>query len=449
LVLFFKKELLASFLGWLPMLHAVRGQTLRFTDDPFRVDPASALRHDADGAVVFSDGVIVAVGPAAETLAGFPGVAVDHYPDDLILAGFVDVHVHYPQTRMIASYGKQLLDWLNTYTFPAELAFANPIHAAATAELFLDELVRNGITTAAVYGTVHPHSIDAFFTASTKRRMRMAAGKVLMDRHAPDGLMDTAQSGYDESAALIGRWHNRDRCTYVITPRFAPTSTPAQLEAAGALWKAHPDALIQTHLSENQAEIAWVKSLFPAAPDYLGVYEMHGLVGPGAIFGHAIHLTPREIELFRNSGAATAHCPTSNLFIGSGLFDMSSLRAADDPVQVGLGTDVGAGTSFSMFATMKATYEVAQLRGFSLHPAQAYWLATVGGARTLRMADRVGNLAPGLEADVIVIDPKSRPLIAARMENAGDIFDVLFAQMILADDRAIKATYVMGEKLAA
>ena len=428
------------------MRQAVRGQTICFVDDPFRVAPAAAIRHERDGVVVIEDHIIAAVGPADEVLAAYPGVAVAHYPGDLIMAGFVDVHVHYPQTRMIASYGRQLLNWLNDYTFPAELAFADAAVGAATAELFLDELVRNGITTAGVYGTVHPQSVDAFFAAATRRGMRMAAGKVMMDRHAPDGLTDTAQSGYDESEALIGRWHGRDRCTYAITPRFAPTSTGAQLAAAGALWQAYPDALMQTHLSENQAEIAWVKELFPAAVDYLGVYEMFGLVGPGAIFGHAIHLTEREIALFRASGSAIAHCPTSNLFIGSGLFDMAGLRASASPVCVGLGSDVGGGSSFSMFATMKAAYEIAQLRGFSLHPVQAFWLATVGGAQAMRMADRIGNLAAGLEADLIVIDPASRPLIAARMAQAVDISDVLFAQMILADDRALRAVYCNGRR---
>ncbi|MEK9723744.1 MAG: guanine deaminase, partial [Rhodospirillaceae bacterium] len=342
------------------------------------------------------------------------------------------------------SYGEQLLEWLDTYTFPTERAYADPAVARAAADFYLDECLKNGTTTAAVYATVHPESVDAFFEAATERKLRMACGKVLMDRNAPDELMDTAQSGYDQSKALIGRWHGRGRNVYAITPRFAPTSTPEQLDAAAALWREHPDALMQTHLAENPNEIEWVAALFAEAPDYLGVYEQFGLAEPGAVFGHAVHLTERERAAFRDTGAAIAHCPTSNTFIGSGLFDMQGLRDAADPVTVGLATDVAGGSSLSMFATMRTAYEVAQLRGYSLHPAKAWYLATVGSATAMRMADKVGNLAAGMEADIVVIDTRSTPLIERRVARADGIWDELFAQMILADDRAIRATYAAG-----
>jgi guanine deaminase len=267
---------------------------------------------------------------------------------------------------------------------------------------------------------------------------------VLMDRNAPEGLLDTAQSGYDQSKALVEKWHGRGRNIYAVTPRFAPTSTPEQLEAAGALWRENPGALMQTHLSENPDEIAWVKELFPDASDYFGVYEKFGLAGPGAIFGHAIHLTDRERAAIRDTGSAIAHCPTSNMFIGSGLFDMAGLRGVDAPITVGLASDVAGGTSLSMFMTMRAAYEVAQLRGHSLHPYQLWYLATMGSAKAMGIADRVGNIAPGMEADVIVIDPASTELIERRAAEAESLRDLLFAQIILADDRAIQTVFTNG-----
>ncbi|SLN76014.1 guanine deaminase [Oceanibacterium hippocampi] len=431
----------------MPDARILKGQTLSFRDDPFRVAPAESIVHESHGAVRIEDGRIAAVGPADRILAEAGDIAVEDHGRSLIMAGFVDCHVHYPQTPIIASYGAQLLDWLNTYTFPAEARFADPAVCRAVAETFLDEILRNGITSAAVYGTVHPQSVDGFFEAAAARGLRMAAGKVCMDRHAPDELTDDATRAYDESKALIERWHGRDRSGYILTPRFAPTSTADQLAALGALWREFPDVLMQTHLSENRDEIAWVKRLFPQARDYLGVYEAFGLIGPGAIFGHGIWLEERERALLRERGAALAHCPTSNLFIGSGLFDMAGLRAGAAPVCVGLGTDVGGGSSFSMFATMKAAYEIAQLGGYSLHPIAAYWLATVGSARTMRLDDRIGNLAPGYEADLVVIDLTSRPVIEQRMRTVEDIGEALFVQLILADDRAIAATYSGGRKV--
>ena len=371
---------------------------------------------------------------------------VENYAGHLIMAGFVDCHVHYPQIDIIASYGEQLLAWLEKYTFPAEARFGDRGHADAAAHRFLDECLRNGITTSSVYCTVHPTSVDAFCTAAQQRGFCMAAGKVMMDRNAPDDLRDSAQTGYEQSKALIERWHGVGRLTYVVTPRFAVTSSPGQLEAAGALWREHPTTLMQTHLSENTAEIGWVKELHPGPPDYLGIYEKYGLLGPGSNFGHAIHLTEREVARLRETGAGLSHCPTSNLFIGSGLFDMRAAREHARPIAVGLATDVGGGSSFSMFETMKAAYEISQLKGYSLHPAKAFYLATVGSADVMRLGHRVGNLAAGLDADIVVLDLASRPLVAQRMQRAGSLWEALFIQMILADDRAVHATFIGGHK---
>jgi guanine deaminase len=424
----------------------LKGQTLSFVADPFSSPPDDTIEHHADGAVWMADGLIKAVGPAGAVLAKAGDADVIDYGDSLISAGFVDCHAHYPQLGVIASYGAQLLEWLEEYTFPAESAFGDSLYARAAADFYLAECLNNGTTSASVYGTVHAQSVDAFFEAASARNMRMAGGKVMMDRNAPDNLRDTAQSSYDDSKALLEHWHGKGRNAYAITPRFAPTSTPGQLEAAGALWREHPSAIMQTHLSENADEIGWVRGLYPDAPDYLGVYERFGLTGEGAIFGHAIHLEPRERAVLAESGSAIAHCPTSNLFIGSGLFDLADLKLGAG-IRVGLASDVAGGTSLSMFKTMLAAYEIAQLNGYSLHPAQAWRLATMDAAETMGMADKIGNLAPGMEADVIVINSRSTPLIAARVERAESLRDLLFAQIVLADERAIEAVYVAGEQI--
>ena len=425
----------------------IKGQTLAFADDPFIVGADLATRFDEDGAVWIENGLIRAVGPADAIIAEVSEVPVHDFGKDLITAGFVDCHAHYPQLPIIASYGEQLLTWLEKYTFPTETAFHDAGVAAEAASFFVDECLRNGITSSSVYATVHPVSVEVFFQIASAKNLRMACGKVLMDRNAPDDLRDTAQDGYDQSKALIDAWHGNGRNVYALTPRFAPTSTPEQLEAVGALWGEYPDILMQTHLSENPSEVAWVADLFPDAPDYFGVYERFGLAGPGAIFGHALHLTERERAAIRDTGSAIAHCPTSNNFIGSGLFDMQGLRDTDAAIPVGLATDVAGGSSLSMFATMRTAYEIAQLCGYSVHPAKAWYLATVGSATAMRMADKVGNLAPGMEADLTIIDLTSTDLICRRVARAENIWDILFAQMILADDRAIAATYIAGEPL--
>lgn len=424
------------------MAELLLGQLVSMAADPF-VEGPSAARHWARGGVLIDAGRILAIGDAAELAAAHPGAHRHDYGAALISAGFVDAHMHYPQTAIIASWGKRLIDWLNTYTFPEEARFADPAYAATIAERALDLALAHGTTTLTSYATIHPASVDAFFTAAARRDMRVAAGKTCMDRNAPDNLRDSAQSAYDDSRALISRWHGVGRAHYVITPRFAPTSSRDQLAALGALWAEHPNCLMQTHLSEQTDEIAWVASLFPEARDYLDVYEAHGLLGANGIYGHAIHLTARERDRLVEVGAALAHCPTSNTFIGSGLFDMAGLKARG--LRIGLATDTGGGSSFSMLRTMAAAYEVAQLNHVSLHPAQLLWLATAGSAAALQLGDRIGTLAVGYEADLVVLDLASTPAIAQRSARAGDVWEALFPTIMMGDDRAIRATWVNGK----
>ncbi|MBW4984797.1 guanine deaminase [Mameliella sp. CS4] len=424
--------------------HLHLGQTLTFTADPF-VEGPGAARHDTQGALVVEDGLITQVGEAEALRQGEFASVTDH-GQALLLPGFIDAHAHYPQTAMIASWGKRLIDWLNTYTFPEEMRFGDPDYAAEIAGRYLDLLLAQGTTTVCSYCTIHPTSVTAFFEAAETRGMRVLAGKTCMDRNAPEGLRDTAQSAYDDSKALLGRWHGQGRASYVITPRFSPTSTPDQLSALGALWAEHPDCLMQTHLSEQTDEIAWVKSLYPQARDYLDTYEAHGLLGANGLYGHAIHLEPREKDRLREVDAALIHCPTSNTFIGSGLFDMDGLTRAGH--RVGLATDTGGGSSFSMLRSMAAAYEIAQLRGRALHPAELIWLATTGSARALRLDDRIGSLAPGMEADFIALDLASTTAIAQRSAQANDLWEALFPTIMMGDDRAIAATYVAGRRVA-
>jgi guanine deaminase len=369
------------------------------------------------------------------------------YGQNLILPGFVDAHMHYPQTGIVASWGKRLIDWLNTYTFPEEMRFADPAYARDVADRTLDLALAHGTTTLCSFCTIHEGSADAFFEAAEARGMRVVAGRTCMDRDtAPPGLRDTAQSAHDESARLIARWHGRGRASYAITPRFSPTSTPQQLEALGALWSANPTCLMQTHLSEQVDEVAWVRSLYPEARDYLDTYERYGLLGARGLYGHAIHLEPREVGRLGEVGAAVVHCPTSNTFIGSGLFDLSGLKARG--IAVGLATDTGGGSSFSMLRTMAAAYEVAQLRGVAVHPSQLLWLATEGSARALHLEGVVGRLAPGAEADLVVLDLASTPAIAQRSARAGDLWEAVFPTLMMGDDRAVRATWVAGQEVA-
>lgn len=429
-----------------PSVSALRGPVLTFTGDPFLEGLGATMVHEPDAIVAMAEGRITHFGPSERIASQLPpGTEIRNFGrDTLISAGFIDSHVHFPQTPMIAAYGAQLLDWLNRYTFPTELKYADKEFARSVARVFLQENLRNGITTSCVYCTVHPQSVDALFEEAQKLGLRLAAGKVLMDRHAPEGLRDTAQSGYDQSQALIARWHGNGRLLYAITPRFAVTSSPEQLAAAGALWREHADCLMQTHLAETPDEVARVKELFPGRRNYLDVYDHHGLCGRRAVFGHGIWLEEAELARLHASGAALAHCPTSNFFLGSGAFDLSRALKSKRPVRVGLGTDIGAGTTFSILATLGDAYKAAQLNRGSLSAGHAYYLATRGSARALYLDDRIGSIAPGMEADLVVLDMRSTPLIDYRMKQARDLAEQLFIQMTLADDRAVKATYVAG-----
>ena len=419
-------------------MKAYRGEILRVPDDP-AVAGGDAIRHFEDGLLVVEDGLVLACAPRAELADRFADVPTEQL-NGLIVPGFVDTHIHFPQTERIASHGAQLLEWLERHIFPAEAAFADPVHAASVAAFFLDELLRNGTTSALVFATVHETSVDALFEAALARNMRIVSGKVLMDL-GPPTLRDTVASGRAETEALIARWRGRGRLGYAITPRFALTSSDDQLADAGALVAEHPDALMHTHLSENDGEIAAVAGRFTEAKDYLDVYDRFGLVGPRSVFAHSIHLSEREMARLGAAGCGIAFCPTSNLFLGSGLFDLALADAHG--VRVGIGTDVGAGTSFSLLATLGEAYKICQMRGRSLDPFRALHLATAGGARVLGLGDRIGSLAPGQEADFVVLDPASTPLLARRTAGAS-LHDRLFALQVLGDDRAVAATFVAG-----
>ncbi|HYG91430.1 MAG TPA: guanine deaminase [Azospirillum sp.] len=427
---------------------AVRGRLLTFVAEPFGPGDAGSYRYLADGMLRIEDGRIAAVGPAEDVEPTLPpGTPVEHHGQALVMPGFIDPHIHFPQTQVIASYGAQLLDWLQKYTFVEEQKYADPAHAAANARFFLDELLRNGTTTAAVYGSVHPQSAEAFFTESERRGTAMIAGKVMMDRGAPEALRDTAQTAYDDSKALIARWHGRGRQLYAITPRFAVTSSDAQLEAAGTLAREHPDCYVQTHLSENLAEIATVRAQFPQARHYTDVYDRHGLLGPRSLFGHCIHLEEDEVRRLAETGSVAVFCPTSNLFIGSGLFDMARIKGHRPPVRVALATDVGGGTSYSMLRTAAEAYKVLQLQGQNLPALTAFHIMTRGNAEALGLRGSIGTLEPGGWADLVVLDARSTPAMAHRMETVqGDLEEELFVLMTLGDDRAVKATYVQGKR---
>lgn len=408
-------------------------------------DPATAgreaVRHEPDGLLVVEKGIVVARGDHATLAPRFPGLPVERLPG-LIVPGFVDTHIHYPQVDRIAAHGAQLLEWLERHIFPIEARFGDPAHAEETAAFFLDELLRNGTTSALVFATMHEASVDALFGAALDRDMRIVSGKVLMDL-GPETLRDTPDTARTGSEALIARWRGRGRLGYAVTPRFALTSSDAQLRVAGDLLAAHPEAVLHTHLSENREELAAVADRFPDARDYLDVYDRFDLVGPRSVFAHGIHLEDRALHRIAECKAGIAFCPSSNLFLGSGLFDLA--RVAGHGIPVGLGTDVGAGTSFSLLATMGEAYKVCQMRGAGLDPFRALHLATAGGAHLLGLADRIGSLEPGQEADFVLLDPGATPLLARRTAGQS-LADTLFALQILGDDRAIRATYVAGRR---
>ncbi|UGQ47238.1 guanine deaminase [Massilia endophytica] len=423
-------------------VQAYRGGLLYFHADPAFIEHAHAWHED--GLLVVADGKVQAAGDYATLFPTLPpGTPVQDYRGKIISPGFIDSHIHYPQTDMIASPSPGLLPWLQEYTFPTERAFQDPQHAGQVAEFFLDELLRVGTTTAMVYCTVHPQSVDAFFQASEARGLRMIAGKVLMDRNGPDFLQDTAESGARDTEDLIRRWHNHGRSLYAITPRFAPTSTEEQMALTGELARAWPDTFLQTHVSENEEECRWVKQLYPQARSYLDVYDRYGMMRPRAVFGHCIWLDERDRERMRETQSAAAVCPTSNLFLGSGLFDFEQADKAR--MLLSLATDVGGGTSFSMLQTMNEAYKVARLKGSYLPAMRMFYLATLGAARSLHLEGTVGSFAAGNEADFIVLDPQATPLLARRAAHCNSLEEQLFALALLGDDRAIAATYSGGK----
>ncbi len=433
-------------------IKAFRGAFLDCIADPFFVPELDSIRYFPDGLLIVEQGKIKALGRYEDLQPQYPDLELITYSDKLIVPGFIDLHVHYPQTEMIASDSNQLLDWLERYTFLTESKFKDLEYSQKIANFFLDELLKNGTTTAVVLAAVFPESVEAFFEAANQRNLRMIAGKVMMDRHAPEYLRDTAKSSYEDSQKLIEKWHNKNRLLYAVTPRFAITSTPEQLHLAGKLLQDYPDVYLHTHLSENVNEIKFVAELFPDSLDYLQVYEQFGLVGNQSIFAHGIHLSDSEFKRLSETQSAIAFCPTSNLFLGSGLFKLHQAKSKEYPVPVGLATDVGGGTSFSLLQTASEAYKVTHLQGQNLSGLQALFLATLGSAKALKIDDKIGNFEIGKEADFVVLDPQATPLLSLRTlgtflaQTPEKISDSIFALMILGDDRAVAATYILGEQ---
>lgn len=427
-----------------PTLKAYRGTLVHALRDPGGGDDA-AIEHFEDGLLVVAEGHVRQAGPAPELLSGLPSDAeVMDCSGKLIMPGLVDTHIHYPQIDVIASYGARLLDWLTEYTFPAESRFKDAEVAREGADFFLDELLRNGTTTALVFASVHPQCADILFEAVKTRGMRLAAGKVMMDRNCPEHLRDTPDTAYRHSKGLIEKWHGVDRLSYAITPRFAITSSDEQMALAGRLAAEHPDVYVHTHLAENYEEVEWVRELFPDRRSYLDVYDHFGLVRERSVYAHCLHLDDDDRARMGEAGAAAAFCPTSNLFLGSGLYDLAAADA--QAIRTGIGTDVGGGTTFNVLRTVSEGYKVLQLQGQTLTPLRAFYLATLGGARSLYMDDRIGNFEPGKEADFIVVDPEATPLTARRMGQAAGIAEKLFALAVLGDDRNIDAVYLAGAR---
>jgi len=426
----------------LAAMKAYRARLLRFAHD------GSAL-FDDDGLLVTGPGpagrsVVLAAGSYAATAPAFPGVPVEHLPGRILAPGFIDLHLHYPQTDVIGSPADGLLPWLEHYTFPHEARFADAAYAADVARFFLDELARHGVTTALTFATSHPASVDALFTEAQRRGLRLITGKVLQDRHSPDGVRDQTEQSLIDTEALIGKWHGVDRLGYAITPRFAPSCTEAQLLGAGELAARHPDVWIQSHVAENLDEVRWARELFPASRSYLAVYDDHGLMRDRAVYAHCIHFDDHDRALMRDTGTAAAVSPTSNLFLGSGFFDYAGAERVG--FRFGLASDVGGGTSFSPFHTMLAAYTVGRegrtKPGLSLSPQQLWWQHTAGAARALGLEGVVGNLAPGCEADYLVLDPAATPLLARRTAAARSLDELLFALIVLGDDRVVARTVI-------
>ncbi len=432
-----------------PPIKAIRGSFLDFVDDPFYVAEEESVRYLPDGLLVLENGKVKAFGSYDDLQADYGEIPTTVYAERLIMPGFIDTHIHYPQTEMIAAYGEQLLEWLDQYVFPTEAKFQDKDYARKVADIFLDQLLSNGTTTALVFAAVFPQSVDAFFEAADNRNLCMIAGKVMMDRNAPDAVCDTAESSYQETKALIQKWHKKGRLRYAVTPRFAITSTDEQLQKAGKLLEEFPDVYMHTHISENLKEVEWVKELFPNCSGYLDAYDQAGLVKERSVFAHGIHLTDSEFQRLSEAKSAIAFCPTSNLFLGSGLFKIEQAKSTDYPVKVGLGTDVGAGTSFSILQTANEAYKVAQLRQQKLSPFKALFLATLGGAKALCLEDTLGNFDIGKDADFIVLNLRATPLMAFRNssevpESLNELGDRAFSLIMMGDDRAIESVYIQG-----
>jgi guanine deaminase len=440
-----------SDLGSLSGIKAIRGSFWDCVDDPFYRSDAESVRFIPDGLLILERGRIKALGNYDTLKDRYLGVETTMYPPGLLIVpGFIDLHVHYAQTEMIASYGTQLLEWLETYTFPTEAKFKDPEYARNIAGFFLDELLRNGTTTALVLPTIFPQSVEVLFEEAQKRNMRLIAGQVLMSRNAPDFLLTEPKTAYAQTREQIQKWHGNGRSLYAITPRFAITSTDEELALAGQLKAEFPEVYVHTHLSENLKEVAFTAELFPDSTDYLNVYEQFGLVGERSIFAHCVQLNDSAFERLSEAGAAIAFCPTSNLFLGSGLFRLAQAKSTDYPVKVGLATDVGGGTSFSMLQTMSDAYNIMQLQGESLSVFKAFYLATLGAAKALSLDDKLGNFDVGKEADFIVLDTQATPLMKLRnptpdASSLNELAEKAFAMTILGDDRTVKATYVAGE----
>lgn len=429
----------------------IRGQIFYFINDPTSYpNPDDFMCYYEDGGLVISDGYIVDIGKYEDMKSKHTQASCDDYSGMLIMPGFIDTHTHYPQTQIIGSYGRQLLDWLKDYTYPVEEQFSSPKLAESISKEFMKELLKNGTTTCVAFSTVDKNSVNALFKVASDFNMRIITGKVLMDRDAPTDLEDTVKKAYAESKELIDIWHKRGRNLYAVTPRFAITCDMQELNVAGLLHKEYPDTYIQTHLAENKDEIKETMDLFPDCADYLNIYEKAGMVTDRSIFAHGIYLSDSELERIQYAGSFISHCPTSNLFLGSGLFNMR--RANDKCVITTIATDVGAGTSFSMLQTLNEAYKVQQLNGYAMNSFESFYKATLGAARALRLEDKIGSFSLGNEADFIVIDYVAQYIQKIRMEylkscNKWNIENMLFGLQILGDSRNIKATYVMGRKI--
>ncbi len=428
-------------------MQVLLGQTLSFNSDPHLNEDDSYTHHEKGAVVVNENGTIAWTGAAADLPADYRDARRVDHGSQLIIPGFIDAHLHFPQYRMIAAYGKDLLDWLNRYTFIEEQRYADEAISKASAKLFLDELARNGITSCLAFSTIHPVALDALFEEASSRNMALASGKTLMDCNAPEGLLDTAESAYRESTALIQKWHGKGRLRYAISPRFAVTSTEAQLEATGALVKENAGLLLQTHLSENHGEIEFVASRFPKSKDYTDVYDHYGLLGPKSFFAHGIHLSERELSRLNESGSAIVHCPTSNNFLGSGHFRYHHTANQKRPVKTAIGCDIGGGTSFSMLQTMRDAYTVSQLVNSRISAFEAFYLATLGNATLLGFHKEAGSLTPGNMADLAVLNPEATPIMKERHALSKSLHDILFALLIMGDDRAITETYIAGKPI--